>query len=193
MKWFTINITNCPLLTSRTSFLFDGNYTLISKFLKNYLRSTHFQTKRFVFQLHKSLNTIKISIVEMSFAKSNCFVLIYNQTYFIPRIRPSSRCRVPCFSGSWWRQKDWSNVARWIYDIIKLLLHEGADVNRKDIFNKTALHSAALCNNLEAAQLLLNAGADINIKTNNNKTPLDEAPKGTEVELLLQQLQQSAP
>ena len=78
-------------------------------------------------------------------------------------------------------------------DIIKLLLHEGADVNRKDIFNKTALHSAALCNNLEAAQLLLNAGADINIKPNNNKTPLDEAPKGTEVELLLQQLQQSAP
>lgn len=66
-------------------------------------------------------------------------------------------------------------------------------MNRKDIFNKTALHSAALCNNLEAAQLLLNAGADINIKTNNNKTPLDEAPKGTEVELLLQQLQQSAP
>ena len=78
-------------------------------------------------------------------------------------------------------------------DTIKHLLHEGAHVNRQTRFNKyTPLHFAARNNNTEVARLLLDNGADINFKDKVNKTPLDEADKGSEVERLLLQVQQSA-
>ena len=79
-------------------------------------------------------------------------------------------------------------------DVIKLLLHEGADVNRQtDGCKETPLHKAARDNKTEAVRLLLDNGADINLKNSSNKTPLDEALKGDEIESLLLQLQQSAP
>ena len=79
-------------------------------------------------------------------------------------------------------------------DAIKRLVDEGADVNRQTRYGKdTPLHYAARKNNTEAVRLLLDNGADINLKNDDNKTPLDEAHKGSEVESLLLQLQQSAP
>ena len=66
-------------------------------------------------------------------------------------------------------------------DVIKSLVHEGADVNRQ----YTPLHWAARNNYTEAVRLLLDNGADINLKNNDNKTPLDEAHKGSDVESLL--------
>ena len=79
-------------------------------------------------------------------------------------------------------------------DVIKLLLHEGADVNRQtDGCKETPLHRAARDNKTEAVRLLLDNGADINLKNSENKTPLDVAREGSEVEHLLLQLQQSAP
>ena len=79
-------------------------------------------------------------------------------------------------------------------DVVKLLLNEGADANRQHRFTKvTPLHLAAQDNSNEVARLLIGNGADINIKNGNNKAPLDVALKGTEVERLLLQLQQSAP
>ena len=78
-------------------------------------------------------------------------------------------------------------------DVIKRLLHEGADVNRQDRFKATPLHWAARNNNTEVTRLLIDNGADINLKDNNNKAPLDEAREGSKVERLLLQLQQSAP
>ena len=78
-------------------------------------------------------------------------------------------------------------------DFIKRLLLEGTDVNRQDRFKNVPLHFMVRENNSELTRLLLNERADINIKTNENKTPLDEARKGSEVERLLLQLQQSAP
>ena len=78
--------------------------------------------------------------------------------------------------------------------VIKRLVDEGADVNRQTRLNKdTPLHLAARYNNTEAVRLLLDIGADINLKNYNKKTPLDEAHKGSKVERLLLQLQQSAP
>ena len=44
-----------------------------------------------------------------------------------------------------------------------------------------------------ARTLKLDKEADINLKNNKNKTPLDGADKGSEVERLLLQLEQSAP
>ena len=79
-------------------------------------------------------------------------------------------------------------------DVVKQLLHEGADVSRQfGYINETPLHYAAQLNNTEAARLLMGNGADINLKNYENKTPLDEAKEGSEVESLLLQLQQSAP
>ena len=79
-------------------------------------------------------------------------------------------------------------------DVIKRLVDEGADVNRQTRYGKnTPLHMAADCNQTEAVRLLLDNGADINLENNGNKTPLHVARKGSEIESLLLQLQQSAP
>ena len=78
-------------------------------------------------------------------------------------------------------------------DVIKRLLHEGADVNRQDRDKNTPFHLATLYNYTEVARLLMNNGADINIKNKRNEIPLDVARKGSKVERLLLQLQQKAP
>ena len=79
-------------------------------------------------------------------------------------------------------------------NVIKRLLHEGADVNRQNRYGEdTPLHLAARYNKTEAVRLLLDNGADINLKNDFNKTPLDVATKGSEVESLLLQVQQSGP
>ena len=78
-------------------------------------------------------------------------------------------------------------------DVIKHLLHEGANVNRQSRYYKdTPLHWAALNNKTEAARILIEYGADVNLKKDDNQTPLDYADKGSEVERLLMQVQQSA-
>ena len=74
-------------------------------------------------------------------------------------------------------------------DVIKLLLHEGADVNRQDDYKDTPLHIAAQYNKTEVARLLIQNGADVNIRNDVNNTPLDDARKGSEVERLLLQHQ----
>ena len=79
-------------------------------------------------------------------------------------------------------------------DVIKRLVDEGADVNRRDRYDEdTPLHWAARNNYTEVVRLLLDNGADINLKNFDNKTPFHVALKGSEIESLLLQLQQSAP
>ena len=99
------------------------------------------------------------------------------------------------------------NVSRWdgataLYsatvfeqtDVIKHLLHEGANVNiQTELLKETPLHKAARQNNDEAARILLDNGADANLTNDVNETPLDVADKGGAVERLLLQLQQSVP
>ena len=79
-------------------------------------------------------------------------------------------------------------------DVIKRLLHEGAELNREtDGYKDTPLHLAALYNKTEAVRLLFDNGADINLKNYDNKTPLDVAHERSAVKSLLLQLQQSPP
>ena len=78
-------------------------------------------------------------------------------------------------------------------DVIKHLLHEGANINRQNQYKYTPLHRAAIYDNTEAVRILIKSGADVNLRNDYNKTPLDLAHKGTEVERLLMQAQQSAP
>ena len=71
-------------------------------------------------------------------------------------------------------------------DVIKHLVHEGADVNRQTVVRKdTPLHYAARNNYTEIVRLLLDNNADIELKNNNNKTPLDETDKEKEVHRIL--------
>ena len=74
-------------------------------------------------------------------------------------------------------------------DVVKLLLHEGADVNKQNDYKNTPLHLAARDNYTEVARLLIQNGADVNIRNYLNNTPLDNARKGSEVERLLLQHQ----
>lgn len=63
------------------------------------------------------------------------------------------------------------------YDIARLLIKSGMDVNAKDERDrkKTPLHKAAARGTLEVAKLLLEHGADINAKDEVDSTPLHEA------------------
>ena len=74
-------------------------------------------------------------------------------------------------------------------DVIKLLLLEGADVNKQNDGKETPLHLAAQFNKTEVARLLIQNGADVNIRNDVNETPLDDADEGSEVERLLLQHQ----
>jgi len=58
------------------------------------------------------------------------------------------------------------------FEIAKLLIKSGADVNAKQMQDFTPLHSAAHNGQTELAQLLIDNGVDINARTANGETPL---------------------
>ena len=64
------------------------------------------------------------------------------------------------------------------YQEVIVLLAEGADVNAKDIANRTPLHTAAKTNAFETVVLLLAHGADVKA----NATPLHVAAKENHLE-----------
>jgi ankyrin repeat protein len=61
------------------------------------------------------------------------------------------------------------------YNILKYLLDNGANVNQKDKEGNTALMKAAQENRVKNAKLLLKSGADTGIKNKEGKTALDMA------------------
>ena len=66
-------------------------------------------------------------------------------------------------------------------------------MNRQDVIKDIPLHYAARNNNAEVARMLIDNGADVNLKNKYNRRPLEVACKGSEVERLLLQVEQSAP
>jgi uncharacterized protein len=56
--------------------------------------------------------------------------------------------------------------------VAELLVAKGADINAKDNYNKTPLHSAAGYGRKSVLEFLLSKGADINAKCNGDTTPL---------------------
>lgn len=63
------------------------------------------------------------------------------------------------------------------YEIIKLLVQYGINLNSLTTYNETALHLAVELQLVEVVQLLLDRGSDRNIKNNNNELPIDIAQK----------------
>lgn len=65
------------------------------------------------------------------------------------------------------------------YDIVKLLIKKGADVNvtceDTDGYACSALHIAAYCDSLDIIKYLIDNGADIHLKDSNGQTPYDLA------------------
>jgi ankyrin repeat protein len=57
-----------------------------------------------------------------------------------------------------------------LYDVVRLLLDRGVEIEVKDTDNWTALHYAARNGHLEVIKLLLNRGAEIEAKTTDNST-----------------------
>jgi len=72
-------------------------------------------------------------------------------------------------------------------EAVKQYLADGVDVNAKDDWGKTLLHSTAEMRRKEIAELLIAEGADVNAKVNDGRTPLDFATdeKQTEIADLL--------
>lgn len=61
------------------------------------------------------------------------------------------------------------------YDVVKLLIDKGADINDKGGTQFTPVHWAASKGNSEIVKLLLESNANFSIQGNNNHTPLQEA------------------
>ena len=60
-------------------------------------------------------------------------------------------------------------------DVIRLLLQNGADVNKRDHLGNKPVHAAAMRNNAEVIAMLMKHGASINITNNYGEKPIDLA------------------
>jgi len=63
---------------------------------------------------------------------------------------------------------------------LRLLLEAGADVNARNCYGSTPLHSAAVSSMQQAAAALLAAGADLDAVNSGGWTPLQYAIRGGE-------------
>jgi len=70
-----------------------------------------------------------------------------------------------------------SAADRGFLDIVKYLVKEGADIEARDIWNKTPLALAVEQGRFDIVKYLVKEGADINIEDKNGMTPLDLAKK----------------
>eukprot|EP00124_Ichthyophonus_hoferi_P000124 Ihof_evm14s4 gene=Ihof_evmTU14s4 len=60
-------------------------------------------------------------------------------------------------------------------DCLALLVNKGADISRRDLRGRTALHYAVWCNKVNAARLIVDAGLPVDVFDNFGETPLHMA------------------
>ena len=60
-------------------------------------------------------------------------------------------------------------------DVIRLLLHNWANINKRDCLGNTPLDIAAINNSTEAIAVLMEHAASMNIKNNKDEKPIDRA------------------
>ena len=73
-------------------------------------------------------------------------------------------------------------------ELVRLLLHNGANPNEISFDKKTALHFAAISGNYECIQLLFNSGANLNPIDKFGKTPLHYAALGNRGNVIIKLL-----
>jgi ankyrin repeat protein len=61
------------------------------------------------------------------------------------------------------------------HDVVSSLITSGADIDKKDGGNRTALHRASEVGHLKIVEVLLNAGAKVDVVDRYHVTPLMEA------------------
>ena len=68
---------------------------------------------------------------------------------------------------------------------IKALLEAGANINTRDGYGKTPLHSAIKTKQVSSVMLLLDSGADVNVRDRSGRKALEEAKaSGLDAELI---------
>lgn len=77
-------------------------------------------------------------------------------------------------------------------DIIKLLLHNGADIHSKVSSGETSLHWAVMHNNTEICKELINRGANVNEIDRHSNTPLHFATSKHNIEIMQLLIAQNA-
>jgi hypothetical protein len=70
------------------------------------------------------------------------------------------------------------------YNLIKLLISDGADINKDDADGRTPLEHATKTNNVDAIKFLISNGADVNKANSYGRTPLDYAIKKNNVDMI---------
>eukprot|EP01087_Luapelamoeba_hula_P007331 TRINITY_DN1795_c0_g1_i1.p1 TRINITY_DN1795_c0_g1~~TRINITY_DN1795_c0_g1_i1.p1 ORF type:complete len:950 (-),score=192.96 TRINITY_DN1795_c0_g1_i1:151-3000(-) len=61
--------------------------------------------------------------------------------------------------------------------MVQMLLDHGVDIDSKNVYSDTALHTACLCGRQKVAEYLLDKGLDVNVCDADNYTPLMSASK----------------
>ncbi len=76
-------------------------------------------------------------------------------------------------------------VAKGYYEMTKLLIEKGANINAPGAEGNTALHQSVIMGRNDIAQLLLEHGAQTELKNNAGETPFEIAKKQNNNEMLL--------
>ena len=66
----------------------------------------------------------------------------------------------------------WVAAAKGHFDVVRLLIEQNAEVDRRTSSNWTPLGAAAFDGHLDIVHCLVENGADVNARTNSNRTPL---------------------
>ena len=66
----------------------------------------------------------------------------------------------------------WVAAAKGHFDVVRLLIEQNAEVDRRTSSNSTPLRAAAFLGHLDIVHCLVENGADVNARTNSNSTPL---------------------
>ena len=100
------------------------------------------------------------SLTQKSQAKFSCLWNLYNLS--------SWEIELLWYSNDLW----FDCVKKGYLRLIQVLIQDGADVNVRNIYGKTALHWVSYIGNKDIVEALIRAGADVNIQDNNGWTAL---------------------
>ncbi|MCR4623154.1 MAG: ankyrin repeat domain-containing protein [Alphaproteobacteria bacterium] len=129
----------------------DGNYAAIHAILRNNVEAYNelWAFKPCGLPRKQHLAEILISTLELN-RPEMAKILIDNRFQFIPKDGISKALTIATRKG--------------YFDVVKLLIEKGADINAEDSFGCTALMEACSCGHFDIAKLLIENGADVNVK-----------------------------